>query len=218
MRDASVELAFHSIYGTPWMKRIGAARHARPQAHDINKFPHVQESIKKAKVGGYAEGIIRMLILLARARGSVRRDRLERSNQLLHSRPPFTSMTPEIRSHIIHEQTMIVEFAGADAITALPSLLKDPVDRYRALNFVLDISGPIEEMDAPTIAMFKRFQLALLTMAKDWREPEPFDATDEPGTSPPAAGGPRAVNGSGAHVDLERDITPISAVPEEPAA
>jgi hypothetical protein len=127
-------------------------------------------------------------------------------------------MTPEIRSHIIHEQTMIVEFAGADAITALPSLLRDPVDRYRALNFVLDISGPIEEMDAPTIAMFKRFQLALLTMAKDWREPEPVDATDEPGTSPPAAGGPRAVNGSGAHVDLERDITPISAVPEEPAA
>jgi pimeloyl-ACP methyl ester carboxylesterase len=87
MRDASVELAFHSIYGTPWMKRIGAARHARPQAHDINKFPHVQESIKKAKVGGYAEGIIRMLILLARARGSVRRDRLERSNQFA----PFAS-------------------------------------------------------------------------------------------------------------------------------
>lgn len=83
------------------------------------------------KIGGYAEGIIRMMILMARARGSVRRDRLERSNRLLHSQPPFTSMTPEVRSRLIHEQSMIVEFSGHEAITTLPSRLKDPVDRAR---------------------------------------------------------------------------------------
>ena len=169
-RDAAVELSFHWVYGTPWMKNL-AAQHARPAAHDISKLPHVQDALRKAKVGGYAEGIIRMLILLARARGSVRRDRLERSNKLLHARPPFSSMTPDVRSHIIHEQTMVVEFTGADAVNSLADLLRDPVDRYRALNLVLEIAGPVEQMDAPTIAMFKRLQLALLTMAHDWREP-----------------------------------------------
>jgi hypothetical protein len=171
IRDAGIELSFHWLYGTPWMKSLGADQDARPAIHDIRNLPPVREAIGKAKIGGYAEGIIRMLVLLARARGSVRRDRLERSNKLLHSRPPFSSMTPEMRSHIIHEQTMVVEFAGGDAVTSLADLLKDPVDRYRALNLALEIAGPVEDMDAPTIAMFKRLQLVLLTMAHDWHEP-----------------------------------------------
>jgi len=128
--------------------------------------------MKKAKAGGYAEGIVRMLLLLARARGAVRRDRLERSDRLLHVRPPFNSMTPETRSRLIYEQSVIVEFAGNEAITSLPDILEDPVDRYRALNLVLDVAGPIEQMDASTLAMFKRFQGALLTLAREWRDPD----------------------------------------------
>jgi hypothetical protein len=154
IRDAGIELAFHSLYGTPWMKRLGAARHARPQSHDFSRFPHVQQAIKKAKLGGYAEGIVRMLVLLARARRSVRRDRLERSDRLLHARPPFNSMTVEMRSHMIHEQSVIVDFCGNDAVTSLADLLKDPVDRYRALNLVLDVAGPVEQSDRRDVQAF----------------------------------------------------------------
>lgn len=209
-RDAAIELAFHSLYGTPWMKRLGEGRHARPQAHDINKFPHVQEAIAGAKHGGYAEGIIRMLILLARARGSVRRDRLERSDRLLHARPPFNSMTPETRSRLIYEQSLIVEFAGAEAITTLADLLSDPVDRYRALNLVLDVAGPVGEMDGPTIAMFKRFQAALLTMAREWRDP------DFAGNASAAAPG----GSVGAHDEQQVEIAagPAADVAAAPAA
>ncbi len=73
---------------------------------------------------------------------------------------------------MIYEQSMIVELMGDEAVTTLADILKDPVDRYRALNFVLDVAGPIEQMDAPTIAMFKRLQGALLTLAHDWRDPD----------------------------------------------
>jgi hypothetical protein len=170
LRDATIELSFHALYGTPWMKRLGETRQQQPRSHDIAKFPHVQEAIKKSRLGGYAEGIVRMLILLARSRGSVRRDHLERSDKLLHSRPPFSSMTSEHRSRLIYEQSLIVEFAGSEAISTLADLLKDPVDRYSALNLVLDVAGPVEDMDASTIAMFRRFQQALLTMAREWRE------------------------------------------------
>ncbi|WP_423957762.1 DUF3141 domain-containing protein [Bradyrhizobium sp.] len=177
-RDALIELTFHSLYGTPWMQHLGASRHARPQSHDISKFPHVQDAIKRARQGGYAEGIIRMLILLARTRGSVRRDRLERSDRLLHGRPPFNSMSPELRSRMIYEQSLIVEFAGSEALATLADVLRDPVDRYSALNLVLDVAGPIEQMDAPTIGMFRRFQRALLTMAHEWRDPDHGDIAD----------------------------------------
>ena len=177
LRDATVEIGFHAIYAAPAMMRVGAARHARPAAHEIARLPHVQEALRRAKSGGYAEGVVRMLILLARARGSVRRDRLERSNALLHARPPFNSMTPESRARIIHEQSTIVEFAGAEAVATLGELLLDPVDRYRALNLVLDVAGPVETMDAATIAMFRRLQGALLTLARHWSDPDLRDET-----------------------------------------
>jgi pimeloyl-ACP methyl ester carboxylesterase/tellurite resistance protein len=185
IRDAGIELAFHAFYGTPWMKQLGASsRRVQPTAHDIRKIPHVQEALGRIKAGGYAEGVIRMLILLSRARGSVRSDRLERSNAVLHSRPPFSSMTPEARAHAIYEQSLIVELTGNQAITTLADLLNDPADRYRALNLVLDVAGPIEEMDAPTIAMFKRLQVALHAAAHDWREP----VAAAPETGSPATG------------------------------
>jgi tellurite resistance protein len=140
--------------------------------HDARDFPQVQDAIKRLKMGGYAEGIVRMLVLLARARGAVRREKLERSDKLLHSRPPFNSMTSQTRSRMIHEQSIIVEFCGDEAITTLADILVDPVDRYRALNLVMDVAGPVEEFDAPTLAMFRRFQAALLTLAKEWRDPD----------------------------------------------
>jgi pimeloyl-ACP methyl ester carboxylesterase len=183
-RDAAIEMTFYALYGTPWMRRLGAAQKRPPVSHDLARIAHVREVVGKAAVGGYAEGIIRMLILLARTRGSVRRDRLERSDALLHSRAPFNSMTPEVRTRMIYEQSLIVEFAGEAAVTTLADILKDPVDRYRSLNFVLDIAGPIAEMDPATLAMYKRFQRVLMTMAHDWRDPE-LERTPEaaaPGT------------------------------------
>jgi pimeloyl-ACP methyl ester carboxylesterase len=171
MREAAIELTFHGFYGSPWMKLVGAERATRKKAVNLGSLPAVEDMIKKAKIGGYAEGIIRMLILLAHARGSVRRDRLERSDKLIHSIAPFSSMKPETRNRMIHEQSMIVELAGDEAITTLADVLKDPVDRYRALNFVLDVAGPLEDMDTATIAMFKRLQGALLTMAHEWHDP-----------------------------------------------
>jgi hypothetical protein len=111
-RDAAIELAFHSFYGTPWMKRIGVAERPLPHAHHARDFPQVQDAIKRLKMGGYAEGIVRMLVLLARARGAVRREKLERSDKLLHGRPPFNSMTSQARSRMIRDNPSSSSFAA----------------------------------------------------------------------------------------------------------
>lgn len=62
--------------------------------------------------GGYPDAIVRMMVFLARARGAVRRERLERANVLLHSCAPFDSMSEMQRTHMIHEQSMIVDLSG----------------------------------------------------------------------------------------------------------
>jgi pimeloyl-ACP methyl ester carboxylesterase len=172
VRDTMMELAFHSIYATPWMKAIAGDAPQRDPVHDLTKLPEVRTAVARTGEGGFAEAVVRMLIVLARARGSVRRDRLERSNRILHSRAPFDSMSEIDRTRLINEQNLIVQFAPDAAISSLPRLLSDDVDRIRAVNLVLDIAGPADEMDAHTIAMFKRLQTVLMTMARDWREPE----------------------------------------------
>lgn len=171
LRDATLELAFHTIYDTPWMKAIGAQKSLRHVVHDAQKFPEVRQAVERARTGGYKEAVIRMLVLLAHARGSVRRDRLERSNKILHSRAPFDTMSDDERTQIIYDQSLIVEFGLEQAIQTLPDLLRDDIDRIRAVNLALDIAGPVEEMDPATIAMFSRIQGVLRTMAQNWHEP-----------------------------------------------
>lgn len=167
-RDATIEMMFHSIYAAPWMRALAPDRHASPARHDLRKFPEVRGILDHVEKGGFPEAIVRMLILLARARGAVRRERLERANAVLHGRPPFDSMDEAHRNHIIHEQSLIVDLAGTEALTSLPKLLGDDVDRLRAVNLVLDIAGPVEEMSAPTIAKFNQIQSTLRTRARDW--------------------------------------------------
>lgn len=167
-RDAAIEIGFHAVYANPLLKAFAPKRADAKPKHDISKFPEVREMKSHIDHGGYPEAIVRMLILLARARGSVRRERLERANDLLHGRPPFDTMDEMRRNHIIHEQSVIVDLAGQDAIETLPKLLRDDVDRLRAVNLVLEIAGPFEDMDAPTTAMFESIQAVLRTRAKNW--------------------------------------------------
>ncbi|MCB2076951.1 MAG: DUF3141 domain-containing protein, partial [Novosphingobium sp.] len=187
MRDAMTEMMFHGIYATPWMRALAREGNKPAEHRDASQLPQVRTALAKAKQGGYAEAIVRMLILLAAARGSVRRERLERSDKLLHSRPPFDTMPQEHRTQLIHEQSMIVEFAPQEALSTLPDLLHDDVDRIRAVNFVMDVAGPVDEMNAPTIAMFKKIQAVLLTVPHDWNEPKHEISAHEPGQHPSVA-------------------------------
>lgn len=171
-RDAMMELTFHAIYGSPWMKAIAAQDAPQGPSHDVQAFPEVQEAVNKVAQGGYPEAIVRMLVLLAHARGSVSRDRLERTTRILFSRPPFDTMPAAKRVDMLRRQTITVEFAPDAALQTLTKLLHDDVDRIRAVNVVFDIAGVAAEMDAPTIAMFKQIQRVLLTLPRDWHEPQ----------------------------------------------
>jgi pimeloyl-ACP methyl ester carboxylesterase len=172
LRDATFELTFHALYGAWWMKELAKKPPGRSVQHDVRQFPEVKAAIERVESGGYAEAVIRMLILMAHARGSVRRSRLERSNRILLSREPFASMLPGERSHVIHEQTMIVDFAPMEARMTLPKLLPEPADRQTAIDLILEVAGPVDEMNPPTIAMFEQLQFILQVQAAGWKAPD----------------------------------------------
>ncbi len=164
LRDAWYEIAFFSIYATPqarWFGRNFSFERTHKSKEELIALPDVQKALIHVHSGGFAEAVIRMLVLLADARGTVRRDRLERSAAVLTHDEPFRSMPMAKRAGILHEQSLIVEYAREEAIESLPELLRTPEERRRAAAVVQYVPGAIKEMEPRTLAMLQRFRQVL---------------------------------------------------------
>lgn len=158
-RDAWTEAAFHAVYGG--LAALGVAD-AQPEveaaqgAEALADAPETRAALARIAEGGYAEAVIRMMILLARARGGVRRSRLARSQALLTGESPFAELTAAARQALIREQTLIVELAPEEALAALPSLLPTAALRRKALATVEGVAGPEEELGEAARDMLSR--------------------------------------------------------------
>jgi pimeloyl-ACP methyl ester carboxylesterase len=163
-RDAWQEAAFHGVYGTLAALGVSEAtveEEAAETADALADAPEVRAALARIAEGGYAEAVVRMMILLARARGGVRRSRLARSQALLTGEAPFAEMTSAARQALIREQTLVVEMAPEEALSTLPKLLPSPAERRRALDTVEGVAGPEEELGEPAMAMLGRLRGAL---------------------------------------------------------
>ncbi|MCG8444129.1 MAG: DUF3141 domain-containing protein [Hyphomicrobiales bacterium] len=164
MRDAWYEMAFQGIYSSPlmtWLGRTHAFQRTRKDADELRHLPEAQLALMNITKGGFEEAVIRMLLVLAEARGSVRRSRLERSAHVLTHDEPFKSLGAELRAKLIHEQKIIVQFEHDKAVETLPGLLDDMEEREKAVGVVEYIAGPLDEMEPHTIHALQTFRKML---------------------------------------------------------
>jgi hypothetical protein len=164
LRDAAYEASFLAIYGSPLMTWVGATHafeRTRKDPKELRLLPEVQAILMGIDRGGFAEAVIRMLILLAESRGAVRRDRLQRSANVLTRDEPFASLGAERRAALIREQSIIVEFEPVRALETLPDLLSEPQERRDAIDIVEFIAGSVDDMEAYTIRTLQRFRSVL---------------------------------------------------------
>jgi pimeloyl-ACP methyl ester carboxylesterase len=164
MRDGVVETMFNMVYASPLMRAIGATEAGRiseAPATDLRTYADVNRALEQIDQGGYADAVIRMLILLAHARKGVRRDRLERSNTVLSERQPFADLGVATRNRIIHQQSLTVEFETAQALATLPRLLPAAVDRVRAIETCEFVLGEAQDMNDDTRLMFDNIRAVL---------------------------------------------------------
>jgi pimeloyl-ACP methyl ester carboxylesterase len=190
MRDAWCELAFFGIYATPAMRSVGqthAFQRARTEKHQLRFLPEVQAALASISRGGLPEAVIRMLILLAEARGSVRSSRLERSAYTLNHAEPFKSLAAERRARLIPEQALVVLSDREAAITTLVDLLPEMDARADAIGTVEYIAGPVEEMEENTIALLQRMRHVLELPPLRVQRDQPEASTAEPQIAPRAA-------------------------------
>jgi len=178
LRDAAYETSFLSIYGTPFMQWLGkpyAHERTRKDPNELRNLPEVQAMLLGVDSGGFKSSVIRMLILLADSRGSVRRDRLERSSEVLTQREPFAAMSPKHRANMIREQSVIIEFEPDAALAALPRMLTTPEVRRAAMDVVEYIVGDPFEMGPKTVALLQSMRDLLELAAQD--TPTPLKST-----------------------------------------
>jgi pimeloyl-ACP methyl ester carboxylesterase len=164
LRDMAYEATFLALWAGPAAMAFGAD-HARPRAkkdaREMRLLPEVQAALLQIDRGGHPEAVIRMLIMLAEARGSVRRDRLERSAKLLTTEPPFDAISPELKARLIHEQSIVAQFEPAAAVATLPRMIVTRAARAQAIAQVEFVLGPLEEMEPHTIHQLQAFRAAL---------------------------------------------------------
>jgi pimeloyl-ACP methyl ester carboxylesterase len=164
LRDAAYENTFLAIYGTPLMHAVGRVGQEEPEAEassDLRHMPEVKKALAAMEHGDLGAAVIRMLVLLAGSRGSVRKDRLERSAQVLNSTEPFKSMGAERRAELIQEQSIIAEFEPQRAVETLAVLLKTEEDRLSALDVVNHILGARAEMEPHSLELIQRMESLL---------------------------------------------------------
>ncbi|MBL6080883.1 DUF3141 domain-containing protein [Belnapia sp. T18] len=164
IRDGWTEYAFHALYGAlgTWGVAQAEPPEAPPPATEATA-PEVRAALAQIAEGGYPAAVIRMMILLARARGGVRRSRLVRSNAMLTTEEPFAAMTPEERQAMIRRQTVIASMAPAEALATLPQLLPKQEERVRALAAVEAVAGPEAELGEAAEAMLAQLRATLAT-------------------------------------------------------
>ncbi|APG93503.1 hypothetical protein SAMCFNEI73_pB0306 (plasmid) [Sinorhizobium americanum] len=176
-RDLAYELTFHSIWNTPWVHYFSDSYEA-PRTlminDDLRALPEVAMALSGVETGGFAEAVIRMLVLLSNDRGGVRRDRLERWSHVLAQDEPFRSLDAELLKIILRQQTLIASYEPEQAIETLPLLLTDSEERRRAYLVVRYVPGTIGEMSPHTVALLQRFAEVL---GQPWVE---GDLTDDP--------------------------------------
>jgi pimeloyl-ACP methyl ester carboxylesterase len=157
--DMANELAFFGLWASPAAREYGrshAAGRTRKNPHELLGLPEAQLALARVEQGGFVEAVIRMLVMLAESRGGVRRDRLERSAQVLSTDQPFAALTQDQRTAIIREQSLIVMLAPDEAFASLARLLPSPAERELAFRVVRYVPGRLDEMAPDTVATLRR--------------------------------------------------------------
>jgi uncharacterized protein DUF3141 len=136
VRDASMEDAFHWVYG--YFDFLGLGAQPAPAESGAGRRQDDPPRLALAGLteGGVREAVIRMLLLLMKAAGSVRRETLAYVQERLNAAEAFADTDPQALRAILTTQSTLVAYEPERALQTLPLLLPGAESRREALGIL----------------------------------------------------------------------------------
>jgi pimeloyl-ACP methyl ester carboxylesterase len=158
LRDAAQEAAFYQVYGNMMSLQMADERddHLRRQTRfDPRSVPAVRQVLDEIERGGLPEAVVRTGMLIVKAGGGKRKlAHMEHTRELLAPTGILRGLTEDELRRLLHEETIVVEFAPHEAKRSLPKLVRTTADRRRmhALLDALHASSYLDERQLALVA------------------------------------------------------------------
>lgn len=149
IRDNSQEFLFKCIYRNPWLKVLfpEAQPEAIPQpAPATKKRAEKSEQADKEhwlsamEKGGFAQGIIRIMVAMAGADHIIDRKEFVVSEKIVKTNNKLRKLEPSDFRQMVKEQSRILETDKERALASLPKLLKSDDERIEAFEIARSIA------------------------------------------------------------------------------
>ncbi len=150
LRDAASEAAFFQVYGNMMSLQMADQRAViRKQTRfDARALPAVRQVLDEIDQGGLPEAVIRTGIMLVKAGGGKRRlAQMEHTRALLEPTGILRGLDEGQLRHLLHEETLVVEFEPVQAKRSIGKLARTAADRQK-LNAVFDAIESDSGLDA----------------------------------------------------------------------
>lgn len=162
-RDASFEIAFHQLYG-------GLASTIPTHANSKNKMSSVKipshAHLLNDGKDQLRQAVVRMVLLLIKARGGMRGAHLITFKNLMESNPIFKPLSKNQKESLLAQESAVVSDDYETALLELADLLKTQPMRVKAIQLLEIVVGKPEQLSALPRNMLNRITDLLFNKKK----------------------------------------------------
>lgn len=140
LRDASQELIFNCIYGSPWMTWLLSADPSAENGQELTTRQRSAENradrqrwLKAIDQGGFEEAVVRIMVALASSNGQMSRDFFDACEEIVQSHSRLSKIKPSAFKSMVKAQSRILQVDKERAIKALVKLIPQTADRAEAV-------------------------------------------------------------------------------------
>jgi len=158
IRDQTQEFWFKSIFGNPWM-----LSYFKEQAADEDGKEYVCEEswLEEIDKGGFAEGVVRIMLLMAHADEGLQRRVLKTYDEVVAADNRLRVLKEEDFKQIIRQQSCILGSDEKKALKALSTMIPKKKDRSDAMAIAERIALADHEIDKEEKKLLGRIRKAL---------------------------------------------------------
>ncbi|MFZ5569612.1 MAG: DUF3141 domain-containing protein [Thermodesulfobacteriota bacterium] len=147
MRDQAQELWFKAVYGNPWMLVLFRDYKSLLSEGDRDENACPAQWLEAGNVGGFAEGVVRIMVAMAHADEGLRRTVLKTYDQVVAADERLRHIREEDFRQMIRQQACILDADEDKALGALAKLIPEAGDRIAALEIARKVALADHQMN-----------------------------------------------------------------------